>query len=124
MLGHVSRSTVRLEYVLRSLCTRFYLTLPHAQIRRRLCSYLTRWYDRDNLGTIQLLNIFAAFAIYDHLLTLPEEVALVWTRKFTIVSLIFVLNRYMTLAKMILLFQTTWANSSQVRLSPHDVHSN
>ncbi|KAG8698677.1 hypothetical protein FRC08_005766, partial [Ceratobasidium sp. 394] len=33
---------------------------------------------------------------YDHILTFSDEVRLVWKRKWSIVSTIFVLNRYIT----------------------------
>ena len=56
-----------------------------------------------------------AFTIFDHILTLREEIELVWRRKLGLVSALFLLNRYLTLAKMILIFQTTWSDSPTVR---------
>lgn len=52
--------------------------------------------------------------MYDHILTLHEEVNLVWSRKFNIVSWLFLINRYFTLVKMAMLFQNTWADSMMV----------
>ncbi|KAG9114245.1 hypothetical protein FRC07_007674 [Ceratobasidium sp. 392] len=34
--------------------------------------------------------------IYDHILTFPDEVRFIWKQKWSIVSTIFVLNRYIT----------------------------
>ena len=56
-----------------------------------------------------------AFTIYDHLLTISSEVNLIWFRKFHIITWVFLFNRYATLVKMILLFQTNWASSQLVR---------
>ncbi|KAG8794383.1 hypothetical protein FRC12_024710, partial [Ceratobasidium sp. 428] len=41
---------------------------------------------------------FAGFVIllYDHLLTLGDEIELIWSRPGNIVSIIFLVNRYMT----------------------------
>jgi len=37
-----------------------------------------------------------AVLYYDHLLTLPWEIDLIWKARFTLVSFIFLLNRYLT----------------------------
>ncbi|KAG8794032.1 hypothetical protein FRC12_000744, partial [Ceratobasidium sp. 428] len=41
---------------------------------------------------------FAGFVVllYDHLLTLGDEIELIWSRPGNIVSIIFLVNRYMT----------------------------
>ncbi|KAF8608376.1 hypothetical protein BDV93DRAFT_519421 [Ceratobasidium sp. AG-I] len=38
----------------------------------------------------------ACILCYDHIVTFPEEVALVWKQKWSLVSTLFVLNRYIT----------------------------
>ncbi|KAJ3540648.1 hypothetical protein NM688_g6197 [Phlebia brevispora] len=58
----------------------------------------------------------AVIALYDHVITLGQEIACIWTRKPTLATIIFALNRYMTLCKMILLVQIVWADSPNVRV--------
>ena len=39
-----------------------------------------------------------ALVIYDHILTFTEEIRKIWSRRFTLASIIFLSNRYMSLA--------------------------
>ena len=64
-----------------------------------------------------MLSFIAVIALYDHALTLSDEVALIWARKFTFVSWLFVLNRFSTLGKAILIFQSNWADAPIVRVT-------
>ena len=64
--------------------------------------------------------IHIAFLIYDHLLTLPGEIELVWGRKFTGATALFILLRYFTITSKLSLLVTAfpWANQTdQVSLS-------
>ncbi|KAG8681563.1 hypothetical protein FRC08_015552, partial [Ceratobasidium sp. 394] len=38
----------------------------------------------------------ACVLVYDHILTFPDEVQLVWKQNWSVVSTLFVLNRYIT----------------------------
>lgn len=55
-----------------------------------------------------------AFLAYDHLLTLPGEIELVWKRKFTGATALFILLRYFTLISKISLLVATfpWPNQT------------
>ncbi|KAL6300947.1 hypothetical protein BKA93DRAFT_828648 [Sparassis latifolia] len=64
----------------------------------------------------------AALAVlfYDHMLTLPAEVRFLWTRKFSGATLLFMLNRYITLFGKTILLVTgfSWPNQTDaVRIS-------
>ena len=39
-----------------------------------------------------------ALVIYDHILTFTEEIRKIWSRRFTLASIIFLSNRYISLA--------------------------
>ncbi|GBE88858.1 hypothetical protein SCP_1402660 [Sparassis crispa] len=58
----------------------------------------------------------AALAVlfYDHMLTLPAEVRFLWTRKFSGATLLFMLNRYITLFGKTILLVTgfSWPNQT------------
>ena len=47
-----------------------------------------------------------AITFYDYALTFLDEFRLVWKRKYSIVTIIFVLNRYLLLLNMLLLAYT------------------
>ncbi|TCD60743.1 hypothetical protein EIP91_009611 [Steccherinum ochraceum] len=54
-----------------------------------------------------------AFLVYDHILTLPGEVKLVWGRKFTGATALFMLIRYTTLVSKVALLVTAFAWPNQ-----------
>ncbi|KAF8899313.1 hypothetical protein BD779DRAFT_1488111 [Infundibulicybe gibba] len=53
--------------------------------------------------------------IYDHLLTLSDEVEKIWSQPFTLANLLFYINRYITHCQFIILqvefHETTWSIS-------------
>ncbi|KAI0918353.1 hypothetical protein AcV5_002360 [Taiwanofungus camphoratus] len=49
------------------------------------------------------INYFIGLLFYDHLLTFPGEVEFVWKRKFSAVTVLFIMNRYVALIKKVLL---------------------
>ncbi|TDL23565.1 hypothetical protein BD410DRAFT_814517 [Rickenella mellea] len=50
----------------------------------------------DQIFTLQYVCLASIMILYyDHVLTLPSEVKHIWQQKFSLVSLIFVLNRYL-----------------------------
>ncbi|KAH9848729.1 hypothetical protein C2E23DRAFT_738700 [Lenzites betulinus] len=61
-----------------------------------------------------LLTPYSALLAYDHLLTFSGEVQFVWGRKFSGATVIFLLNRYITLFNKILLPISTfwWPNQT------------
>lgn len=58
----------------------------------------------------------AAILILDHLLTFDSEVSFIWGRRFTGATLLFILNRYTTLIKIIIGFSIDFTHSSMVRI--------
>ncbi|KAG8698239.1 hypothetical protein FRC09_007338 [Ceratobasidium sp. 395] len=68
---------------------------------------------------------FAGFVVllYDHLLTLGDEIELIWSRPGNIVSIIFLVNRYMTplvlvvdvYALMLMRANALWGNTIRIR---------
>ena len=36
-----------------------------------------------------------ALLYYDHMLTFPDEIKLIWCQRFSVISLLFVINRYL-----------------------------
>ncbi|KAI0641385.1 hypothetical protein C8Q79DRAFT_1014332 [Trametes meyenii] len=74
---------------------------------------------QDNQELITALHLFTvsnicevasvALLAYDHLITLPGEVQFVWGREFSGATVIFLLNRYVTLfGKILLPISTLW----------------
>ena len=59
-----------------------------------MCGYYTR----------ALIRKLAGLFIYDYVLTFAQEVQLIWGRKITGASVLFWLNRYLTLALVIMNF--------------------
>ncbi len=53
--------------------------------------------------------------IYDHILTVSQEVEYVWRRKFTAATVLFLANRYLALVNICLMLQITWNDSVSVR---------
>ncbi|KAI0365794.1 hypothetical protein BV20DRAFT_1056178 [Pilatotrama ljubarskyi] len=75
--------------------------------------------DQENQELITALRLFTisntceivgvALLAYDHLLTFSDEVHFVWGRKFSGATVVFVLNRYVTLfSKIVLPISTFW----------------
>lgn len=54
--------------------------------------------------------------LYDHALTLQQEITLFWTRRFTVVTVLFFVNRYMTLCYGVLNVVSGFVPSKLVRL--------
>ena len=52
--------------------------------------------------------------IHDHIVTLDEEVQFVWPRQFKIWKVLFLLNRYGALAKVLLAITAQWTRSQHV----------
>ncbi|KAI0331799.1 hypothetical protein GY45DRAFT_1433703 [Cubamyces sp. BRFM 1775] len=75
--------------------------------------------DQDNQQLVAALDLFTtsnicevvglALLTYDHLLTLSGEIQFVWGRKFSGATVVFMLNRYVTLfGKIVLPISTFW----------------
>ncbi len=47
-------------------------------------------------------TFFAAFVVYEYIITFDREVSLFWRRRFTGATLLFLLNRYITLLTQIM----------------------
>ena len=55
------------------------------------------------------LTLILALLVYDHILTFPGEVRFIWGRRFSGATVIFTLNRYVTLfGKIVLPVSTLW----------------
>ncbi|KAH8087196.1 hypothetical protein BXZ70DRAFT_544376 [Cristinia sonorae] len=87
-------------YLLRDSCLEYVLTHLTVQI----------------LGSLRL---HAAFLVYDHILTFPGELKLVWGRRFTGATALFLLLRYLTLFSKVSLLVTavSWPGQTN-RVSP------
>ncbi len=59
-------------------------------------------------------NCFLVLTIYDYILTFPHEINHIWRRKFTGATALFLVTRYLTLAKVFLLFRSTWSDDVSV----------
>jgi len=55
---------------------------------------------------------------YDFILTIPAEVRCIWRRKFSAVSVLFLLNRYLTSVYSILIAATLFLSSSAIAECP------
>jgi hypothetical protein len=51
-----------------------------------------------------IVHLLSALGIYDYLLTLNQEVRQIWQRKLSWTSVLFVVNRYLTLATSFVMF--------------------
>lgn len=51
-----------------------------------------------------MISRCAALLLFDYLLTLSGEIKFVWGRKFSFVTVLFALNRYVTLLSKVFLF--------------------
>ena len=68
---------------------------------------------------------FLALLAYDYLLTFSGEIQFVWSRKFSGATVVFVLNRYVTLfSKIVLPISTFWwpNQTDQVRRTADHRH--
>ncbi|PSR71205.1 hypothetical protein PHLCEN_2v12859 [Hermanssonia centrifuga] len=67
------------------------------------------WYHNHYVLALRIYLL--ALTLYDHILTLPQEIDHIWRRKVTGVTVLFVANRYITLCMIFLVFQSTWSDS-------------
>ncbi|EIN08642.1 hypothetical protein PUNSTDRAFT_135020 [Punctularia strigosozonata HHB-11173 SS5] len=79
------------------------------------------------LKDLQIVNMnepaMLALMMYDYLLTLADEVELVWKRPFTGITLLFLINRYFAPMEMIVLtvaFQSNWPMELYARFCVND----
>ncbi|KAJ3485911.1 hypothetical protein NLI96_g4614 [Meripilus lineatus] len=73
---------------------------------------------RGNLNLI-LATSSLALLVYDHLLTFPTEVQLIWRRKFSVVTILFLLVRYFTLVSKVVYvacMMGEWSTEEYARL--------
>lgn len=67
------------------------------------------------------LNSSLVLLAYDHLLTISGEVEFVWRRKFSGATVVFLLNRYVTLfGKIMLPISTFWWPNQTDKVCPND----
>ncbi len=45
-----------------------------------------------------------ALVAYDYIITIPQEITAVWKRKFSIATLLFVINRYLMVLSILLAY--------------------
>jgi len=59
----------------------------------------------------------AAYIVYEHLITIDQEIHCIWQRKFSATSAVFYLNRYLLLVWAILCILTSLSWNQPLRLS-------
>lgn len=75
----------------------------HPVLKTPMRSAIERYVTMAGISTLispillHELTSITALLYYDHLLTFPWEIELVWKARFTCVSFLFLLNRYLTL---------------------------
>jgi len=76
-----------------------------------------------NITFVKCYAIAAAALLYfDYIITLPEEVRRIWGARFTGVTALFVMNRYVPMVGYMVilmsLFHPPWSTSGSARLQP------
>lgn len=66
-----------------------------------------------------LAIVAAALAVYHYLITLHEEVRLVWNQRFTGATIIYVANRYVVLSSAVLICAQTYVYADSDEVSSH-----
>ena len=88
-----------------------FLSLPFA--------YTPRIPSKTALGqSSRLIGFFTAFILCEYFIHLPREVEFFWKRKITGASVLFLSNRYISLAVQVFQNTAIGVTSEKVRLSP------